>query len=680
MCNDGSGDYVRVNGDLCVGCGECLEACTHGARVGLDDAEAFFADRARGRRMIAVVAPATASNLGGDYLRFNGWLASLGIEAIFDVSFGAELTVRSYLEYKKTANPRCIIAQPCPTLVTFVEIYRPSLIPLLAPADSPMAHTMRMVRRFFPAYADCAIAVISPCYSKRREFDEIGLGDYNVTFKSLDAHMKERGIDISAFPPRDFDGPKAERAVLFPTPGGLTRTVERQLPGASEITKRIEGHPGVFHYLAHLEETMRQGEAPIHQLVDCLNCEMGCNGGPGTRNRGRHQDSVESGVERRSLEAQKAYKPRGGFRLRERTARRVSRLVDRYWEAGLYDRAYVDRSQTFRDMVRKPSKEDIASIHLRTHKETERDILNCGACGYKSCEQMAVAIINRLNRPENCRHYMSVEVALLNGKHRQELGDAVKTVASNSAERLGANMDRIGALAGSSAVMASRVVESSTSIEQMVSSVQAIDKALRDNESTVAALMEASSRGKESIAGIASLVAEVSRQSDGLVQASAVIQQIADKTNLLAMNAAIEATHAGSFGKGFAVVAGEIRKLAENAAAQTTSISTVLTRIKELIDKTAGSSTGAQAGFERIVELTERVRNEGRSIQQAIDEQSAGGRQVLAALSEINAITAKVRDEAGGLQASSREVIDEISRLKEMGTASAREAAAVGTR
>ena len=101
LCNDGSGDHVTVNPDLCIGCGECLRACSHEARTVIDDFDMAMRDLRSGVKMVAIVAPAVASNFPHRYLNLNGWLYSLGVDAFFDVSFGAELTVKSYLEHVK---------------------------------------------------------------------------------------------------------------------------------------------------------------------------------------------------------------------------------------------------------------------------------------------------------------------------------------------------------------------------------------------------------------------------------------------------------------------------------------------------------------------------------------------------------------------------------------------------
>lgn len=107
LCNDGSGDYVKVNHELCLGCGACIEACKHDARHGIDDTEEFFAALKKGVGIVAIVAPAVAAHFRGKDLELNGWLKSVGVKAAFDVGFGAELTTKSYVEHIKRNNPKC---------------------------------------------------------------------------------------------------------------------------------------------------------------------------------------------------------------------------------------------------------------------------------------------------------------------------------------------------------------------------------------------------------------------------------------------------------------------------------------------------------------------------------------------------------------------------------------------
>ena len=214
------------------------------------------------------------------YLQLNGWLKAMGVAAIFDVSFGAEFTVKTYLEHVKQNNPKAVIAQPCPAIVTYIEIYRPELLPYLAPADSPMLHTIRMVREYYPQYrAQGGGALALRRQAARIRRDRPG---------RLQRHLRRtakafrRGTrPLGSYPAAEYDNPPAERAVLFSTPGGLMRTAMREGPRHRGHTRKIEGSHVIYKYLDDLPQMIHQGKAPL--IIDCLNCEMGCNGGTGNQ-------------------------------------------------------------------------------------------------------------------------------------------------------------------------------------------------------------------------------------------------------------------------------------------------------------------------------------------------------------------------------------------------------------
>jgi iron only hydrogenase large subunit-like protein/ABC-type transporter Mla subunit MlaD len=661
MCNNGSENIVDHHPDLCIGCGECISACTHGARIGIDDFDEFMADLKNGKNIIAIVAPAVAASF--DYLRMNGLLKSLGVKAVFDVSFGAELTVKSYINYMKKKNPPVVIAQPCPTLVSFIEMYRPELIPYLAPADSPMMHIMKMIRRFYPQYKDNRIAAISPCFSKKREFDAVGIGDYNVTFTSIQHYLEDSGLSIDKYPLVDYDNPPAERAVLFSSPGGLMRTAQRYDKDINSHTRKIEGSPEVYHYFAYLSDSIEKGNAPVYQLIDCLNCAMGCNGGPGTGNRGKHLDDVEYLVERRHLEMRKKYQPNTIWK-KLFARNRLEKLLDSYWEEGLYNRSYTDRSAIFKKMVKAPSQQEIGAVFIKMHKREKQDILNCGACGYKSCEQMVVAIINGLNKPENCRHYVEIEK---NIKIESETKEMLSRVYDHTLEEMRKSITGLESLSGQIGKTADYVLNSSQEIERMVDNTRSIYTTLEHNAETVLELNASSAEGKNRLHKIGELITEVSEQSNTLIAASATIGDIADETNILGMNAAIEAAHAGdTIGKGFAVVAGEIRKLADTSGHQAQEISNELKKVKELIATSKESSDRAQEQFDRMAALIGTVKTEEIRIKEAMDVQNSGGSQVLDSLNEINTLIANIKNASAALLASGEAVIQDINSLKSM--------------
>lgn len=540
-CIDGSGDTVEINSDLCIGCGSCIEACTHKARYPRDDGERFFADLNGGKPIIAIAAPAVAANFAASYRRLNGYLHSLGVKAVFDVSFGAELTVKSYLEHVKKNNPEMVIAQPCPAIVTYIQLYEPELLEHLAPAHSPMLHTIAMIREYFPEYADHATAVLSPCLAKKREFEETGLGDYNVTYKSIDAHLSEKGVDLDRYPEIDFAGPKAERAVLFSSPGGLMRTAERDAPEIPSRTRKIEGTHAIYPYLRSLPESVRKGVNPL--LVDCLNCEAGCNGGPGTLTKDLPIDEIEAAIEARMKEARKGY----GSALFDgkdgHAKRKVGKVVSDYWKEGLYGRNYRDLSSLYR--IKTPGKAELEAIYADMKKESDEDILNCAACGYNSCEMMAAAVFNGLNKPENCHLYQNKviqESHELTGRISSRLHDEIDA----SQSLLESVKTHMGSIMTKCENQHAFIMQSSAVIEQMVEGIRRSTEISNERQSSISELVGYAESGEEDMAVTVRSIGSVNESVRSIGQMIEVLNDVASRTNLLGMNAAIEAAQAAA--------------------------------------------------------------------------------------------------------------------------------------
>jgi len=208
------------------------------------------------------------------------------------------------------------------------------------------------------------------------------------------------------------------------------------------------------------------------------------------------------------------------------------------------------------------------------------------------------------------------------------------------------------------------VSRASSAIEQMMANIKSVTATLVKNGENIGVLRESSETGKSSLNEVAADIQEIARESEGLLEINAVMENIASQTNLLSMNAAIEAAHAGEAGKGFAVVADEIRKLAESSSEQSKTIGTVLKKIKESIDKITKSTDNVLLKFDAIDSGVKTVAQQADSIRTAMEEQGEGSRQVLEVSGEVNEITLKVKGGSMEMLEGSREVIEESKNLE----------------
>ena len=279
------------------------------------------------------------------------------------------------------------------------------------------------------------------------------------------------------------------------------------------------------------------------------------------------------------------------------------------------------------------------------------------------------------------------EIIILLNETVKKLGNSIRTVAENthnmskvensfnkqtgtqgssvsaalsSIEQI---MKRIQELNSSIELQSSSVVQSSSAIEQMVANIDSITQTLEKTDDVIVNLVGATADGKDTLITSNTVTKKIAEESGGLLEASAVIEHIASQTNLLAMNAAIEAAHAGEAGKGFAVVADEIRKLAEESSVQGKTITETLKALGTEIESLSDSSHIAEEKFNIIFNLAEQVKAMSSTLTMAMKEQSNGSSEVLNAIKNINSVTSEVKADAAEMLTAGKNISGDMEKL-----------------
>ena len=313
-----------------------------------------------------------------------------------------------------------------------------------------------------------------------------------------------------------------------------------------------------------------------------------------------------------------------------------SLAMDREDEFGVLARDFNHFLARLRDIV----------VNLKTAQD---ELENIGEELHTSAEGSADAIVQ-----------ISESIRLVGGESERQTSSVVS--ASSAVEEISKNIE---SLEGLISAQATSVTEASASIEEMVGNIGQVTNSIGKMAGEFSGLAALADEGRAAQEATGTSVAQIVERSESLIEANSAIAAIASQTNLLAMNAAIEAAHAGDAGRGFSVVADEIRKLAETAAEKSRTIRSDLALVRKTIEEVVDSSHNSEKAFARVMEKIEGTDRIVQEVSHAMIEQKEGSAQVLEALKSMNEITAQVRAGSQEMSVGNQTVLSDVMGLRE---------------
>ena len=327
---------------------------------------------------------------------------------------------------------------------------------------------------------------------------------------------------------------------------------------------------------------------------------------------------------------------------------RLGTVLDKVAQGDLTDRMKVKRNDEIGRLM----------ISLNTAIEHSRSMINVLQKEADTMSAVGSDLSSNMTETAAAVKQIGGNVMTVNEKALMQAASLTESVAT--VEQINGKLQR---LVRGIETQTESITESSAVITRMAENTGRITEALEQNNALIKTVYEQTKLGKEGARTANEVVMQIAEKSESLLEASQIIQNIASRTNLLAMNAAIEAAHAGETGKGFAVVAGEIRKLAEQSNTQGKQIGAVIKESTEIIGRLTEAGAQAEKTFIDVYDSVSKISEKEDLIVTVMREQEEDGKQVLDAIKKINGVTEEISSGSSEMLEGGNQIVEEMQKL-----------------
>lgn len=379
-------EKAEIMPDHCILCGKCLQVCPQNAKILNSDLSLVKAWLSSGERVVVSIAPSYVGILSHKTKeQIHTALLQLGFFAIRETAEGAAMVTEEYSKLLKSKTMETIITTCCPSVNELVEKHYPSLIPYLAPVVSPMVAHGRLLKKEYGEHVKTVF--LGPCIAKMREARDPRYSDSIdavLNFDDISDWLGEKQIDICECEPTPFESIDTKINALYPVSNGVINSVL--------VTQKEED---TYHkFYVHGEENcidlcknLENGELK-NCFIEMNMCTGGCIKGPAVfkKTDSRFQIKLD-------MQDQIPQEPANPVPIQE--------MINKVQMAT----AFSDRSP----VIPMPTTEEIEKLLHMTGKSTPEEELNCGACGYPTCREKAIAVFQKKAELNMCIPFLYEE-------------------------------------------------------------------------------------------------------------------------------------------------------------------------------------------------------------------------------------------------------------------------------